>query len=75
MYIHAVLSLVFDRVAPRAHHCPVGLYAGRLGVCVLGVNRYDDVISSLVPIMSTRHLLLVLYTHTHTHKDRSVVKK
>lgn len=46
------------------HHSPVGLYAGKLWVCILGVNGYDDAVASLMPVIATRHLLLVLQTHT-----------
>ena len=53
---------------PRpTHHRPVRLDAAELGVCVLGVNRHHNIISSLVPIVSTRHLLLVLSTNRHTN--------
>lgn len=42
------------------HHCPVSLHAAQVRVSILSVDGEDDAVSCLVPVVATRHLLLVL---------------
>lgn len=42
------------------HHSAIGLHIGMLGVGVLGVDSHHHLSTSLMPVMTTRHLLFVL---------------
>lgn len=53
------------------HHCPVGVHAAQLWDGVPGVDGHHHAGGRLVPVVATRHLLLVLHTHTHSRGHRT----
>lgn len=55
------------------HQCAVCLHIGMLRVGVLGIDGDHHLVSCLVPVMSTCHLLLILSTAMNQLNHRGVL--
>lgn len=55
----------------RSYHCAVSLDVGQFRVGVLGIDGHVDLCGCLVPVMSTRNVLIVLHTQTFREKGNN----